>query len=304
MVATVDTKVDAAKTAESPAKIEVNGTFDDNLSIDYDPGLYQTAKTVRGIDGWDANRDEQPAFFDEYGFLSIESAFTPEEVEKAKQGILDLIGGKYPGYRGVQFEKKARDLLPTLSPEEKQDVVRKVSHFHDYDPYLGAMAFHQRLIELVSRLMDDDVVLFESKALLKPPKIGREKPWHQDHAYFNVQLDAPVITAWIALDPATVDNGCLFVIPGSHREGPVVHFRRRDWQICDDHVEVGRAVAAPLGPGGVLVFHSYLHHGTPANVSPLRRRSLQFVYLPKKAAKIDAETRMAVFGSEGKDVTC
>jgi phytanoyl-CoA hydroxylase len=119
-----------------------------------------------------------------------------------------------------------------------------------------------------------------------------------------VPLDAKVVTAWIALDEATVENGCLFVIPGSHREGPVVHVRRRDWQICDNQVPLERVAAAPLKPGGVLLFDSYLQHGTPANDSPKRRRALQFVYVPADAGRITPAERLAVFGSEGKDVTC
>ena len=81
---------------------------------------------------------------------------------------------------------------------------------------------------------------------------------------------------WIALDRATTDNGCMTVIPGSHRRGPVVHFQRRDWQICDTHV----------------------------NTRGERRRALQFHYAPAGAVHITTEQRMAVFGSEGKSVTC
>ena len=113
-----------------------------------------------------------------------------------------------------------------------------------------------------------------------------------------------MVTAWIALNEASVENGCMFLIPGSHREGPVVHFKRRDWQICDDQVQTERVVAAPLRPGGVLLFDSYLHHGTPANASPRRRRALQFVYVPSAAGRITPAERLAVFGSEGKDVQC
>ncbi|MGH2354684.1 MAG: phytanoyl-CoA dioxygenase family protein [Chloroflexota bacterium] len=182
--------------------------------------------------------------------------------------------------------------------------MRKIWRFSQYDARLHAMATHRRLLSLIERLIEDTPGLFEDKALIKPPRIGREKPWHQDHAYWNLPLDAKVVTAWIALDPATVDNGCLFVIPGSHREGPVVHFKRRDWQICDDQVQTERVIAAPLKPGGVLLFNSYLQHGTPANTWPKRRRALQFVYVPAAVGSITPAERLAVFGSEGKDVTC
>ena len=84
--------------------------------------------------------------------------------------------------------------------------------------------------------MDDAPVLFQEMALLKPPK-GREKPWHQDCAYFNYPLGTTIIGVWIALDHADANNGCLHILPGTHREGPVNHFKRRDWQICDTDVQ-------------------------------------------------------------------
>ena len=130
------------------------------------------------------------------------------------------------------------------------------------------------------------------------------KPWHQDHAYFNLPLDTPVLGVWIALDRATTANGCMTVIPGSHRRGPVVHFQRRDWQICDSHVDNRGALAVPLEPGGCLLFSSLMQHGTPTNTASERRRALQFHYAPVAAVRISTEQRMAVFGAEGKSVTC
>jgi phytanoyl-CoA hydroxylase len=287
------------------AKNEVS--FDQFENVDYDSHLYQYHGVLKGIDGF-ATYDRDPAecraYFDEHGFLSIEGAFTPEEVQSSLEGLLDLIDGKRPDYRHIQFEAKARGVLHTLPAEQKQDFVRKIFHFVDYDARLRAIAEHPKILQVVEELIGEKPALYESKALLKPPMIGREKPWHQDHAYWNLPLDSKVVTIWIALDAATVENGCLFVIPGSHREGPVVHFRRRDWQICDSDVHRGRIMAAPLAPGGCLIFHSMLHHGTPANASHERRRALQFVYVPASVGKISTPERLAIFGSEGKDVTC
>ena len=288
----------------SQATAPADGSFDEFRNGDYDPHLYDHHGVATALDGWDALTDEQVARYEEQGFLAIDNAFTPGEVSAALDGMLDVIGGRYPGYKGIQFEAVARELLPTLSPEQKQDVVRKISHFTQWDARLHAIATHPKLLAACERLIGDKPGIFEDKALIKPPKIGREKPWHQDHAYWNLPLDAKVVTAWIALDAATVENGCLFVIPGSHREGPVVHFKRRDWQICDDQVQRRRVVAAPLKPGGVLLFNSYLQHGTPANASPKRRRALQFVYIPSTIGRITPAERLAVFGSEGKDVQC
>jgi phytanoyl-CoA hydroxylase len=176
--------------------------------------------------------------------------------------------------------------------------------FVEYDARLKAMAEHPELINLVTRLVGEAPALFQDMALIKPPKIGREKPWHQDHAYFDLPLTATVVGVWIALDEATTENGCMVIYPGSHRQGPVVHFNRRDWQICDTYDRFNGARAVPLKPGGALFFHSLLHHGTPANVSPHRRRAVQFHYAAASAQKTNKEERLAIFGEEGKDVTC
>jgi phytanoyl-CoA hydroxylase len=278
--------------------------FDEFAPAEYDAALYRPHGIATGIDGFASFGDEDVAAYEDQGFLIINNLLSPAEVQSALAGLLDVIDGTYPGFRHIQFEAKARQVLATLSADQKQDLVRKIFNFVDYEPRLKAIAEHPHILAVVRRLIGEEPALFENKALIKPPRIGREKPWHQDHAYWNLPLDAKVVTVWIALDPATIENGCLFVIPGSHREGPVVHFRRRDWQICDDHVAVARVVAAPLAPGGCLFFDSMLHHGTPANSSPLRRRALQFVYVPASAARISQAERLAVFGSEGKDVTC
>ena len=201
--------------------------------------------------------------------------------------------------------KKARDLLPTLSAEQRQDVVRKLWHFVDFDARLKAISHHPQMLAAITALMGGRApFMFQDMALIKPPRLGREKPWHQDKAYFDYPLDTPIVGVWIALDEATIENGCMQLLPGRHKEGPIVHFNRRDWQICDNQIEGTASVAAPLAPGGLLFFDGLLPHGTPHNSSPRRRRALQYHYAPADVEKAAAEERLRHFGSEGKNVTC
>ena len=154
------------------------------------------------------------------------------------------------------------------------------------------------------QLMGENPVLFQEMALLKPPHIGREKPWHQDCAYFDLPLETSVVAIWIALEEATPENGCLHLIPGSHRSGPMPHFKRRDWQICDTDVAVDRGVMVPLKPGGCLFWHGLLHHGSPANHSSLSRRALQYHYKPASAEESSKEERLQLFGGEVAGAQC
>ena len=269
------------------------------------PELYQPVATGFGVERFEDVGPREIDFFHEHGYLMVRQAFTEVEVQEAIAGLVDLIMGKRPDFKHVWFEDKARKILPTLGPEQRQDAVRKIGDFVGFDSRLKAIASHARLLAVVSRLMHGrQPAMFQDMALIKPPRLGREKPWHQDHAYFDYPLGTPVVGVWIALDEATVENGCMQILPGRHREGPIIHFQRRDWQICDNEILGTKSVAAPLKPGGLLFFDGMLPHGTPHNSSPSRRRALQFHYAPADVAKGPPEDRLKHFGDEGKNVTC
>lgn len=276
----------------------------DKQSSDAPPeNLYNPQEIITPITCLDEVTEDHLNQYAELGFLSIANVFTADQVQQAKQGLADLIMDQQPDFDGVEFESSAAARLEELTLEQRELVVRKLMHFVPWDARLAALAEHDALLALVSRLMAGrKPKLFQDMALLKPPG-GREKPWHQDKAYFNIDPSEPVVGLWIALDEATAETGGMHLIPGSHREGPVLHFKRRDWQICDSSV-TGKQVAAPLPPGGVLVFDGLIHHGTPPNLSSHRRRALQYHYAPADAVWTDEQARLNIYGEEGKGVTC
>ncbi len=269
----------------------------------HDPRLYETAVTAPKVNGLDGLTDEHLDSYAQEGYLAVENALRADEVEAAKAGLLHLIMGRHPDYTGVMFETSIEN-PDALSAEERQDAVRKIQYFVDFDERLMNMACHPALTAVLTRILGEPPKLFQDMALIKPPRIGREKPWHQDKAYFDLPLDTPVVGVWMALDEATVANGCMHVLPGGHRAGPIPHFRRRDWQICDTEMMGKPCVAVPLKPGGVLIFDGMLPHGTPTNVSTQRRKALQYHYAGVSATIVSQDERLAVFGGEGRNVTC
>ena len=274
-------------------------------SVMHDPGLYQPVATGFGVEHLEDIGSREIAYYREHGYLIVRQAFTPSETAAALQGLVDLIMGQRPDFTGLLCESAAKDILPTLTAEQRQDAVRKVWHFVNFDGRLKALADHAKLLAVVRQLIGNRTpFMFQDMALVKPPRLGREKPWHQDHAYFDYPLGTPVVGAWIALDEASVENGCMQFLPGRHLDGPQIHFQRRDWQICDTQMLGSKSIAAPLQPGGLLLFDGLLPHGTPHNSSPKRRRALQFHYTAGDVVKIAPEERLKHFGSEGRNVTC
>ena len=125
----------------------------------------------------------------------------------------------------------------------------------------------------------DNVDLFTGLAAVKGAEAGKEFPWHQDTAYAVTKPLHSLVT-WTAIDRATRENGCLQVIPGSHREG----LRRH----CFDEISIATArlsqqekqsaVALELDPGDVAVFSSLLLHKTGENTTMHPRRALVFQF--------------------------
>src|SRR5690606_32936418 len=173
---------------------------------------------------------------------------------------------------------------------------------------LAALAFDKQLLTAMERRIGLSPEMFQDMAMIKPPQ-GREKPWHQDHAYFNHPLETEVVGVWISLTEVTPDSGGMYLLEGGHRRGPAPHFIRRDWQICDGVVDELAAnglaiVTAAMSPGDALLFSSKLPHGTPINRSNRQRWALQLHFRASGVDECSDDERLGLFGSEGKNVSC
>jgi len=277
------------------SKVNAGPVIEEKEVESHAPNLYHSHTRAQRINSLKELRPKDLEFFRQQGYLAIEQVFTAEQIAAAQQGIQDLIAGKKPDFRGIQRE--AAVSIDSVRP------VRKLMSFVAYDERLKTMAQHPELLSLIRRLIDDEPDLFQDMALLKGPG-GREKPWHQDSAYFDIAIDTPVIGLWIALDEANEKNGCLHILPGTHREGPSEHFKVRDWQICDSAVQTQRSAIVPLPPGGCLIWHGMLHHGSPTNRSDQPRNALQFHYKPIHSDSISTDERMQHFGGAVRGAQC
>ncbi|MEM1011549.1 MAG: phytanoyl-CoA dioxygenase family protein [Planctomycetota bacterium] len=278
--------------------------IDHHGAQDYPDGLYTVTKTAELLPDLSAVDDAALRFYEEKGYLAFEKAFDALAIDAAIAAISDLVMGRNPDFNNIMLEASAADVdVESHDDNARADLVRKLTAFGRYDERLNAIVNDPELMKLLRILVQDEPTCVQEMALLKPPGGGREKPWHQDHAYFNYPQGTRIAGVWIALDEARLDNGCMHLVESTHHE-IIPHFNRRDWQICDSHVMGLPTVAVPLPPGGALVFSGLLMHGTPANFSGHRRRALQFHYTGAGAQGCDTETRLALFGSEGRDVEC
>jgi phytanoyl-CoA hydroxylase len=241
-----------------------------------------------------------PSLLDQFqhdGYLAFPDVLSPTEVATARAALSELVqrsvhdadfafdaGGRNAQSKHsrffVQFEPTQQGIdIHTLTDHEIELRVRKLMWFCEVSPFFETLASsHPRIRGVVESLLGANPIRFQDMALIKPPFIGSEKPWHQDNAYFAVTPLEAVLGVWIALDDATADNGCMHVLVGEHKLGPRKHYHRTDCEIILDRLNPARAVPVELPAGGAMFFAGMLPHRTPPNASPHRRRALQFHY--------------------------
>lgn len=152
-----------------------------------------------------------------------------------------------------------------------------VPHFED--PRLFEFLLADEVLDLVEPLIGGDIGLWSSHFIAKEPFTGRATPWHEDAAYWNGRFDRmdAIVTVWLAIDPADRDNGCMRVIPGTHKNGfseyvPVDGAANTfETAIRPDLVDESKAVYFELQPNHCSLHDSRIIHGARANTSPRRR---------------------------------
>jgi ectoine hydroxylase-related dioxygenase (phytanoyl-CoA dioxygenase family) len=145
------------------------------------------------------------------------------------------------------------------------------------------LVFHPRILDVVENLIGPNIQLQQSRLILKPRTPGTWFDWHQDFpAYPHTNFDLLIVTVY--LDDSTPDNGCLTVIPGSHRLGPLPHRFTFEGaprtQLVDPRVAADRSrwLKTPVPAGGIQVHHANLLHSSEANLTDRPRSALQLWY--------------------------
>ena len=160
---------------------------------------------------------------------------------------------------------------------------------HFEEEFIWQMATNRKLLDVAEQLMGEDILLLSTHFFCKypDPKAEAFVAWHQDITYWG--LEPPVAyTAWVAVDDSDAENGCMQVIPGSHRKGIVRHGKSGkegnllsiNQEIPDEAVNESKAVNLELKAGQVSFHHGHLFHSSRQNRSTRRRCGLTVRLIP------------------------
>ena len=266
------------------------------------------------------------------GYLAFARLIEPAEVEALRDALREVMGrlmadaragranyrppkpGGTGNYDGALVTVEGSELMLLTEPgydllagsdDEAFDHIRKLASYDQAHPLFTETIHSARVKSLAAQLIGEAVTNFSTMALVKPPLIGSEKPWHQDNAYYKYAPLEKVCGFWLALDDASKENGCMHVLPGWHRRGGFKHVHTNDCQILPDRLRDAQAVAVELPAGGAMFFSSNLPHQTPPNRSPKRRRALQFHYRGVSTRIVDqAEFNRLFVEPDGTPASC
>lgn len=214
--------------------------------------------------------------FREQGFLVVEGLLSDEDVEAIRSDAIKLCRGEY----------KSENLHPVPNAESDTAALSRylcIHQPHHISPVMREYLAHPAVSRALASLVAPDVKCMQSMLFIKPPRFPGQA-WHQDEVYIPTR-DRSLTGAWYALDDATVENGCMWVLPGSHRNGYLypqrLHGRPEEFDSAresygfDDREEIPVACRA----GAVVFFNGYLLHRSRKNRSDRFRRVLVNHYM-------------------------
>lgn len=204
------------------------------------------------------------AHYREHGYLHARGVFTPDEVEEMRAAIDRILAA----VAGTQHDENH-----TWQAVAQEAVLKGFHNVQYHEAAFTRAAAHPKLVPILVELIGPNVQLHHTKMLVKPPEHGAPFPMHQDYPYFPHERHS-VVAASVHLDDSDLENGCLRVVPGSHKRGPLE--AQGPSRTLDVPLEDG--VPLPAAAGDVLFFSYLTIHGSGVNGSERPRRNVLFQY--------------------------
>lgn len=216
----------------------------------------------------------QVTSFHQQGYLVNDVLFTASEVDALGQAYTDCLDK-------LQAEGRLASIRDGQLADGTATQVFQIRVAHLQHPLFAELIRDARILDRVEALLGPDLQVVLCQGLYKPPHTGGEVHWHQDDFYFRVSGERPVVSCWLAFDDATIDNGCMWVLPKHHDR------LREHEDLKPGYAMTGadedRAVALPLQAGQVMFHHGATPHRTLANTTTTHRRAMAIHFMDARA---------------------
>ncbi len=209
--------------------------------------------------------------YEQDGFVRLRGLFQPPQVQQVRD----------------ELQRYIRTVVPTVPQADRTfeadgKTVRNLWRIDQHDAFFRSLADSPELRRLIGGLVHGEPVLMAVETFNKPAKIGSAVPPHQDNAYF-CQTPADVLTVWIALDAATLENGPIYYLKGSHKRGTLPHkpsgvAGNSMGMVTPPSSDPANEFCGTLEPGDALIHNCQTIHWSAPNKSDRSRCGLLMVF--------------------------
>lgn len=267
----------------------------------------------------DAGNENQPAFgltdeeremYEEQGYFIRKHLFSPEEIDRLC-GRIDALVEQVLSTPLLEERIKNRIVNENVPKDPERVSVHSIFRAHLYSRMFREHIQDRRVVDPVSDLLGNDLFCPNDLFFYKEPGKGHPIKWHQDSWYFNnhytphpgEDLAKVTIGTWQAFDDAYEENGCLWIVPKSHKEGLYTHeeavFDQSKVEvrhaIDESQIPEGAAMPVEVPKGSVIFFNNSLLHASRENVTKSATRKAYVVHYMKSNVK---PTSKHTFGTE------
>ena len=216
---------------------------------------------------------EQIDFYRANGYLGLENALSQAEVQELRQVTDAFVDAS----RQVTRTNDVFDLEPGHTPENPQ-LRRLIDPSRQHNVYARGLR-HEKILDITAQLIGRGIRTNGDKLNMKSAEVGSPVEWHQDWAFYPHTND-DLLAVGVAIDDMTRENGCLLVIPGSHRGRVYDHHLngRFAGAVTEPDFTGDGAVPIELKAGGISIHHVRMLHGSAPNTSGKPRRLLLCMY--------------------------
>ncbi len=243
---------------------------------------------------------EHVAFFQAQGYVNRGAVLTPAEVDEMRAGLDRVIAQERGGGDDTSVEFKYGHDRVGDSPEESGRDARAIHQYVNMwkrDPAYEAVIHNPNIVETARALLDTPQVrLWHDQIISKPPGDNAHFGFHQDFYFWPIS-PANIVSCWLALDDATVDSGCMHVMPASHddprflpdahaREAAEARAAREEGRpvaeterVKRSQLDASHGKPVELRAGECMFHHCLNFHCTPPNVTEGQRRALVMIFM-------------------------
>ncbi len=227
---------------------------------------------------------EQRQFYDENGYLVVPGLFDASELALYRQRFSDIVSGAVEAAPEMLLMRDVMVAKGAVAAQSDEAATAKVQDFHN-DPVLyPAYSTCAKLLDWVEAFVGPDIKTIHSMLINKPPNVDGRHPLHQDLLYFPFRPADQIVASWTAIDPCTRENGCLVVVPGSHK-GELLPHENPDWEFVNFAYFGAKGVGShpervhlEMNPGDTVFFHPVLLHGSGQNRTQDYRKAISCHY--------------------------